>query len=183
MLIRLDNADYLSPFTKSVIRGYEHKQNKRQQQEDKYSILPNIFLISKESILVEFPYCPQNELVARRFQSKFHQFNNQKFQVTIKWISKKVKTFFSLKDKNPYPAWQIYKGTCVFDQIYIGKTIRIVHARWNQHEDIRKEFEPTKHLRENLNHIFKWEALLQAPKNYRQRKILKLLLQLLCDQH
>ena len=67
MLIRLDNADYLSPFTKSVIRGYEHKQNKRQQQEDKYSILPNIFLISKESILVEFPYCPQNELVARRF--------------------------------------------------------------------------------------------------------------------
>ena len=68
MLIRqkLDNADYLSPFTNNVIRDYEHKQKKRQQQEDKYSILPNAFLISKESIFVEFPYCPQNELVATR---------------------------------------------------------------------------------------------------------------------
>ena len=48
--------------------------------------------------------CPQNELVAKRFLSKFYQFTNQKFQLTIKWISKKVKSLFSLKDKNPYPA-------------------------------------------------------------------------------
>ena len=54
--------------------------------------------------------------------SKFHQFNNRKFHVTIKWISKKVKSFFSLKDKNCYPAWQIYKGTCVCDEIYIDET-------------------------------------------------------------
>ena len=74
MLIRqkFDNAGYPSPFTNSVIRDYEHKQNKRQQQEDEY-IAPPIFFffeIAKESILVDFPYCPQNELVAKRFLSK-----------------------------------------------------------------------------------------------------------------
>ena len=97
---------------------------KKQQQEDEYIIPPNFFEIAKESILVEFPYWPQNELVAKQFLSKFHQFTNQKFQVTIKWITKKVKSLFSLKDKNPYPTCQIYKGTCVCDEIYIGETIR-----------------------------------------------------------
>ena len=93
MLIRqkFDNAGYPALFTNGVIRDYEHNQNRRQQQENGYIIPPNFSEIAKESILVEFPYCPQNELVAKRFLSKFHQFTNQKFQVTIKWITKKVK--------------------------------------------------------------------------------------------
>ena len=122
---------------------------------------------------MESPYCPQNELVAKRFLSNFHQFTNQKSQVIIKWITKIVKSLFSLKDENPYPACQIYKGTCVCDQTYIGETIRNVDIRWKEHEDITKEPEPAKHLRENLNHKCKWETLFQAPKNYRQRKNLE----------
>ena len=112
MLIRqkFDKAGYPSPFTNSIIRDYEHKQNRRQQQEDEHIIPPNFYEIVNESILVKFPYCPQNGLVAKRFLSRFHQFTNQKFQVTIKWIIKKVKSLFSLKDKNTYPACQIYKG-------------------------------------------------------------------------
>ena len=122
---------------------------------------------------MEFPYCPQNEPVAKQFLSKSHQFTNQKFENTIKWITKKVKSLFSLKDKNPYPACQVYKGTCVCDETYIGETILNVDIRWNEHEDIRKESEPAKYLRENLNQKFKWKTFLQAPKNYRQRKNLE----------
>ena len=59
------------------------------------------------------------------------------------------------------------------DETYIGETIRNVDIRWNEHEDIGKESEPAKHLRENLNHKFKWETILQDPKNYRQRKNLE----------
>ena len=47
-----DNSGYPSPFTNSIIGN-----------EDKYMIPPNFFKIAKESILMEFPYCPQNELV------------------------------------------------------------------------------------------------------------------------
>ena len=41
------------------------------------------------------------------------------------------------------------------------------------YEDIRKESEPAKHLRENLNHKFKWETLLEALKSYQQQTNLK----------
>ena len=78
-------------------------------------------------------------------------------------MTEKVKNLFSLKDKNPYPVNQIYKGTRVCDETYIGETIQNVGIGWNEHDDIRKESEPAKHLMENLNHKFKWETLLQAP--------------------
>ena len=40
---KFDNAGYLSHLTNSVIRDYEHKQNKRQQPEDEYIIPPISF--------------------------------------------------------------------------------------------------------------------------------------------
>ena len=106
-------------------------------------------------LLVKLPYCPQNDLVAKRFLSKFYQFTNKNFQAIIKWITKKAQKVLSLKDKNPYPEPQIYKWTCVFDETirnYVGQTIRNVDIRWNEREDIHKEYEPAKHLRENLNY-------------------------------
>ena len=115
---------------------------------------------------MELPYCPQNRLVAKRFLSKLYQFTDQRIQVTIKWITEKIKSLFSLKEKNPYPACQIYNGTCVCDKTYIGETIRNVNIRWNEHEDICNESEHAKHLRENQNHTFNGKTLLQAPKSY-----------------
>ena len=49
MLIRqkFDNAGYPSSFTNSVIRDYEHKQNKREHQEGEYIVPPNFFEIEK----------------------------------------------------------------------------------------------------------------------------------------
>ena len=126
--------------------------------------------------MVEFPYCPQNELVAKRFLPKFHQFINQKFQVTIKWTTKKIKSLFSLKNKNPYPACQIYKGTCVCDETYIGETIWNVDIRWNEHDDIRKESEPAKHLRENLTTGLNRKPFSRLLKTNDSETISKLLL-------
>ena len=117
---------------------------------------------------LEFPYCLQIELLTNWFLTKFHQFTDQKFPVT--GITKNVKILFSLKDKNSYPTCQIFKGACVFEKSYIGETIWNVDIGWNKHEDLRKESEPAKPLRENLNHRFKWNIQLQASRNYRQQK-------------
>ena len=57
--------------------------------------------------------------------------------------------------------------------MYGCDAIQNVDIRRNEHEDILKECEPTKHLRDNLNHKFKCETLLQAPKNYQQRENLE----------
>ena len=83
---KFDNVGYPSAFTNSIIRDYEHNRNKKQDQEYKYIISPIHFEIAKESILVEFSYCPLKELKAERFLSKLHHFTNQKFQVTNTWI-------------------------------------------------------------------------------------------------
>ena len=39
-------------------------------------------------------------------------------------------------------------------QIYIGQTGHNVELRWEEHENIPKDSEPTKHLNENLSHEF-----------------------------
>ena len=96
--------------------------------------------------------------------------------MTIKWFFKKAKSLFSLKDKNPYPACQIYKGARAFNETYIGKSIRNVYIRWNEDDDIWKESEPAKHLKEILNHKFKWETLSMLLKTTYREIISKLLL-------
>ena len=80
---------------------------------------------------------------------------------------------FSLKDKNPYPSCVIYEGTCNCGENYIGETVRNASVRWNEHEEPKKDSEPEKHLRVNIEHTFKWKVLMCAPKNSKQRKNLE----------
>ena len=101
--------------------------------------------------LFKFPYCPQNEIKAKRFLS--------------------IKNLFSLKDKSPYPSCQIYQGTCNCGETYIGETVRNVKTTLNQ--DVRKTSEPAKHLSENPDYMFEWKCLLNASSNTRQRKNLE----------
>ena len=82
-------------------------------------------------------------------------------------INSPIKSFKWLLKRNPYPVCQIYKG------MYGCDAIQNVDIRRNEHEDIHKECEPAKHLRDHLNHKFKCETLLQAPKNYLQRENLE----------
>ena len=46
---KFENAVYPLPFTNGVIRDYEHKQNRRQQEEDEY-ITPRNFIWNCERI-------------------------------------------------------------------------------------------------------------------------------------
>ena len=52
------------------------------------------------------------------------------FDVQIKWLTKKVKTLFRVKDKSLDQACKIYKGICSCVESYIGETIRNVEIRW-----------------------------------------------------
>ena len=50
----------------------------------------------------------------------------------------------------------MYERLCVCEQTYIVKTGRNVELRWEEHENISNDSEPTKHLKENLSHKFSW---------------------------
>ena len=51
------------------------------------------------------------------------------FDVQIKWLSKKVKTLFKVKDKSLHQTCKIFKDICSCDESYIGETIRNVEVR------------------------------------------------------
>ena len=82
---------------------------------------------------------------------------------------KESQTTFKLKSWNPHPSCVIYEGVCVCEQTYISKKRRT----WEEHENTCKNFEPAKHLKENLSHKFSWKILFAAPENKQICKILK----------
>ena len=54
------------------------------------------------------------------------------------------------------------EGVWSCQESYIGETVRNVKIRWQEHEDIQKDSEPVKHLKNNSTHSFTWKILLPA---------------------
>ena len=142
-------------------------------EEDLPLIPPYFFEQPAPFILIEVPYCPENERHSKYFLRKLKSFIPIDCTLVIKWITRKIRTLFSLKSKNPYPSCKIYLGTCSCGNSYIGETKRNTAVRWSEHNDPRGKSEPAKHLAQNPNHAFTWQVLLTAPQNARLRKNLE----------
>jgi len=137
-------------------------------------IIPkNFFEMPKKFVSVSLPYCQRNENLSKKFVEKFHSFTENKFDLIIKWNTKKIRSLFKLKSKNPHPACKIYFGKCDCGETYVGETIRNVEVRWKEHNSPKGTSEPALHLQENPNHSFKWSIILHAPEHYRERKMLE----------
>ena len=123
--------------------------------------------------VIDIPYCSTNEKQSKHFIQKLKSFLNRECTVVVKWSTRKVKTLFRLKSKNPHPSCKIYEGTCSCGSAYIGETIRNVAVRWSKHNNPRGNSEPSKHLYNNSTHKFSWRVILSAPKNSRVRRNLE----------
>ena len=99
----------------------------------------------------------KNEIVFKQFIKKFNYFTNYKFDVTIKWLTRKIRTLFHLKDKLLHPTCKIYKGICICGEKYIGETIKNVEIRWMEHNAPSDKSNLAKHLRDNVDHSFTWK--------------------------
>ena len=42
---------------------------------------------------------------------KFQSFVQQKFDIAVKWSTKKIRSLFCLEDKSPHPDCKTYEGT------------------------------------------------------------------------
>ena len=87
--------------------------------------------------------------------------------------------FGTLAKSDPYSRSRteisIHIGTCSCGEVYIGETERCSHLRFEEHENIKKTSEPSKHLKANRNHSFTWKILSNAPSDLGKRKILEAL--------
>ena len=157
-------------FVNSIIHEFTTVQT---NEDIEFIIPPWLFEVKKKIVLVEVPYCLKNESSSKQFIKKFDKFTNDTFNVRIKWLAKKIKTLFKAKDKSLHQACKIYKGVCSCGEIYIGKTIRNIEVRWDEHNNPMKKSNPSKYIKDNLDHVFNWLVLANAPKNMLQRKALE----------
>ena len=163
-------ADYPFRFIDSVVKEF---QKVKECGDESFIIPTSFFEISKPLIFVEIPYCELNEIKSKHFLKKFHKFTNNSFRIVITWKTRNIRSLFPLKDKNDYKSCVIYKGDCSCGSRYIGETKRNVEVRWNEHNNPTKSSEPSKHLRNNINHYFTWAVISNAPKNAKTRKNLE----------
>ena len=90
--------------------------------------------VDPKSILFEIQFCQTNEKVAKSFLTKFNEFTNIRYKTNI----------------------------C--GEKYVGETIRNVVTRWREREDVRKDSEPARHLKNNIDHVFN-QRLFYMPIN------------------
>ena len=96
---KYNKAGYPQQFMERVIRDFITPSDK----DESFIIPPNMFTIKKLFLLLEIPYCEQNNDY-KRFIKKFHQFTGEKYDMAPKWLTKKVKSLFPLKDRNLHPS-------------------------------------------------------------------------------
>ena len=167
--VKYNKAGYPRRFIESTIRDFITPLDK----DECFIIPPNMLAVKKPFLLLGIPYCEQNEIASKRFIKKFHQFTGDKYDIAVKWLAKKVKSIFPLKDRNLHPSWKIYEGIWSCGETYIGETIRNVEERWSEHNSADNKSEPAKHLADNEEHLFLWSILLAASKDSRTHKNLE----------
>ena len=77
---------------------------------------------SKPIVLIDVPFCNENEKVSKQLFKKLKTFTKEKYDFRIVWKTKKVREFFALKEKNPYPLFKINEGVCSCKENSIGET-------------------------------------------------------------
>ena len=168
---------HLAGFPTGFVDNASHQfQEKLIDKQAEYELIIPDFLFAepkKGIFLVEIPYCVSNENTIKRFLGKLHSFVHHKFDIAVKWSTKKIRSLFCLKCKNPHPACKISEGNCSCSANYIGEIKRNVEAQWNKHENPNKNFVPDKHLRKFPDHKFDWKILVTTPTNAKLRNILE----------
>ena len=162
------NAGFPIKFIQSVINDFHESQ-----ATDTNMIIPNWLFEERKTITIKLPYCPTNESEPKRFLSNLEILTNYKIKFMIIWQTKTIRSIFRLKDKINHKSCVVYEGTCTCGITYTGETERLATLRWKEHEDPRKQSEPSKHLYNFPGHRFTWRVLSPAPKLSIKRKILE----------
>ena len=181
--LKFTNAGFPIKFIESVVRDFQSKIENEDfiippwlmnDDDDDELLIPSwLFEVPKKFVLIELPFSSSNELISKHFLKKLHRFTNDKYNIVIKWNTRKVKSLFPLKDRNPHPSNVIYRGDCICGESYVGETVRNAEVRWSEHGDPKKKSEPSAHIDKNIEHEFTWRILARAPKLERKRKILE----------
>ena len=124
---------------------------------------------------MELPYCESHEKIFKSFIKILHVFTGSKYTLSVKWITRNLRSLFQLKDEVKHISLVIYEGTCSCGLVYIGETKRNFKIRQGEHENANTgDTACAKHLSKNIDHSFTWKILNnKAPVRTRCRKNLE----------
>ena len=162
-------ANFPSRFINSVCNDFLNKEKNHENID--FIIPPRFFDVKRPVILNEIPYFDNNEIASKQFIKKFNKFTNDKHDIRIKWLTRKMKTLFKLKDLCIHSACRIYKVLCTCGETYIGETIHNVETRWKEHDIPSDKSNPSKHINSHIDHIFTWSIISNTSSSKFKRKI------------
>ena len=128
-----------------------------------FIIPPWFFDLKPPVILIEIQYCDKNEVASKQFIKRFNKFTNDKYDIRIKWLTRKMKTLFKLKDPCIHLACKIYKGVCICGETYMRETMRNVETRSKEHNTLSDKSNLSKHINSYLDHIFTRSIICNDP--------------------
>ena len=112
---------------------------------------------------IRLSFSSNNEKCCACFINKLASFPSEKVKFNVFWNTSKIQSLFPLKDKVRDLSCAIYNGICSCGERYVGEIIRHFKIRWDEHNDVNKNFEPAKHLARKIEHEFSWYVLAGAP--------------------
>ena len=122
---KFKKEDFPTKFIDIVVKGFECNERNKDQQDD-FLIPPYLFEEPNSRIVVEILFCELNEKRISTFRKKFNYFTKDRYYLNILWKTKKIRSFFPLKDKNLHPSFKIYYSLCSYGEDYVGETKRNV---------------------------------------------------------
>ena len=123
-------------------------------EENKFIILLSFFKIKMKIVVVGWHDCLKNGNSPKQFIKKFDELIDYTFDVRIKWLTKKVKNLFRVKDKYMHQSCKFYKGVYSRSQSCIGKTVENVEILWNKLNNPIKKSNQSNHVKDNVYHVF-----------------------------
>ena len=154
-------ADFSSRFMNSVCNDFQNKENN--DEIIVFIIPPGFFDVKPLVTFTAIQYCDKNEVASKQFIKMFNIFTNDKFDIRIKWLTRKMKTLFKLKDPCIHLACKIYKGVCICGETYMRETMRNVETRSKEHNTLSDKSNLSKHINSYLDHIFTRSIICNDP--------------------
>ena len=150
---KVRNAGYPHRFVESVIRDFTN--------DDQYDdvLIPPWLFEDRETKYIRLPFCENNEQLCKSFLHRLTNFTDNKFKFLIIWETRNIRSLFPLKDKVKHRSCIIYEGTCSCGDKYFGETKRIADIRFDEHNNPKKNSEPSKHLKKHPDHMFEWKIV------------------------
>ena len=108
-------------------------------------IIPDWLFDDRQTLVIRYLFCPQNEQMNKTFLQKLGTFTHEKFLFKIIWNTRNMRSLFALKDHVEHVSCVIYE--C------IGETNRMEDIRWKEHNiSSTDKLDPSKQLFNNVTH-------------------------------